>query len=155
VPQEAGRPQARGARGGHDLRRGTGIYSGITTFAKGHPGTIADATPSRSRSSPRWRTSPRCSGTHAPVSFPFDDDGPALQGETRGRQCAFTSLAALAANGHSTLGRTDAALHAEAGQLVATVARALGAATRVKEAQTRRSTHGSHKAGDKTHPARS
>jgi hypothetical protein len=111
------------------------IYGGITTFAKGHPYYRGRDTIALAQLATLEDVATLLWNARAPVSFPFDDDGPALQGETRGRQCAFTSLAALAANGHSTLGRTDAALHAEAGQLVATVAQGLRlrAATRVKE----------------------
>ncbi|RQM46711.1 citrate synthase [Paraburkholderia bannensis] len=109
------------------------IYSGITTFAKGHPYYRGRDTIALAQHATLEDVATLLWNARAPVSFPFDDDGPALQGETRGRQCAFTSLAALAANGHSTLGRTDAALHAEAGQLVATVARAFGACGDTRE----------------------
>ena len=80
------------------------IYSAITTFAKG-------------RAYYRGRDSIRLSNTatleevagilwnaRGPVSFEAGDAP--LQGVERGSQCAFTSLAALAAGGHSTLGRT-------------------------------------------------
>ncbi|CAG9199824.1 putative Citrate synthase [Paraburkholderia tropica] len=103
------------------------IYSGITTFSKGRPYyrgrdsiALADHATLEDVATLLWHA-------RAPVTFPFEADDAAPEGETRGRQCAFTSLAALAANGHSTLGRTDAALHVEAGQLVAAVARAFGA----------------------------
>ena len=101
------------------------IYSGITTFSKG-------------RAYYRGRDSIRLSETatledvaailwNTPTPISFETDGVSLQGEERGRQCAFMSLAALAANGHSTHGRTDRALHAETGRLVALVSQAFGA----------------------------
>jgi len=101
------------------------IYSAITTFAKG-------------RAYYRGRDSIRLSNTatleevagilwnaRGPVSFEAGDAP--LQGVERGSQCAFTSLAALAAGGHSTLGRTEKALHVECGRLVAFIAQAFGA----------------------------
>jgi citrate synthase len=101
------------------------IYSGITTFSKGRPYY-------------RGRDSIRLSDTatledvatilwNARESVSFETGDMPLQGDERGRQCAFTSLAALAASGLSTLGRTDSALHVEAGRLVALIAQAFGA----------------------------
>jgi citrate synthase len=101
------------------------IYSGITTFSKGRPYyrgrdsiRLAETATLEDVAALLWNA-------RAPVSF--DAAGVPLQGDERGRQCAFTSLAALAACGHSTVGRTDSALHVEAGRLVALVAHAFGA----------------------------
>lgn len=101
------------------------IHSAITTFAKG-------------RAYYRGRDSIRLSETstledvaailwNARTPISFEMDGAQLQLEARGRQCAFMSLAALAATGHSTHGRADRALHTEAGRLVALVSQAFGA----------------------------
>ena len=101
------------------------IYSGITTFSKG-------------RLYYRGRDSIRLAQTatledvatllwNARANVTFEAADVPLQGDERGRQSAFTSLAALAACGHSTLGRTDHALHVEAGRLVAVIAHAFGA----------------------------
>ncbi|MBR8252803.1 citrate synthase family protein [Burkholderia ambifaria] len=101
------------------------IPSGITTFSKG-------------RAWYRGRDSIQLSGTatledtaallwQATTPVTFDAPAVALPAGERDRQCAFTLLATLAAHGHSTLGRLDSALHIEAGQLVAIVARAFGA----------------------------
>ncbi|WP_396333244.1 citrate synthase [Burkholderia anthina] len=101
------------------------IYSGITTFSKG-------------RAWYRGRDSIQLSDTatleetaellwHATTPVSFDAPDVALPPGERDRQCAFTTLATLAAHGHSTLGRLDSALHVEAGQLVAIVSRAFGA----------------------------
>jgi len=101
------------------------IYSSITTFSKGRAYyrgldsvRLSDTATLEDTATLLWNAS-------APVSFEVGDV-PVL-GDERGRQCAFTSLAALAACGHSTLGRTDSALHVEAGRLVALVAQAFGA----------------------------
>ncbi|WP_321846560.1 citrate synthase [Paraburkholderia bannensis] len=103
------------------------IYSGITTFAKGRPYyrgrdtiRLADHATLEDVATLLWNA-------REPIVFPFEAADFVRHDETRGRQCAFTALAALAANGHSTLGRTDAALHVEAAQLVATIAQAFGA----------------------------
>ncbi|MBN3857148.1 citrate synthase [Paraburkholderia sp. Ac-20340] len=103
------------------------IYSGITTFAKGRPYYRGRDTIRLAEHATLEDVATLLWNARAPIVFPFESADLALHGETRGRQCAFTSLAALTANGHSTLGRTDAALHVEAGQLVATVAQAFGA----------------------------
>ncbi|WP_322044579.1 citrate synthase [Paraburkholderia sp. J67] len=103
------------------------IYSGITTFSKGRPYYRGRDTLRLAEHATLEEVATLLWNARAPIVFPFDANEPALHGEARGRQCAFTSLAALAANGHSTLGRTDKALHVEAGQLVATVAQAFGA----------------------------
>jgi citrate synthase len=101
------------------------IYSGITTFSKGRPYyrgrdsvRLAETATLEDVAGLLWNA-------RAPVSFGAADLP--LHGDERGRQCAFTSLAALAASGHSTVGRTDSALHVEAGRLVALVAHAFGA----------------------------
>lgn len=101
------------------------IYSGITTFSKGRPYyrgrdsiRLSDTATLEDVAAILWNA-------RGPVSFEPGDLP--LQGDERGRQCAFTSLAALAASGHSTLGRTDSALHVEAGRLVALIAQAFGA----------------------------
>ncbi|MFM0056044.1 citrate synthase [Paraburkholderia phytofirmans] len=101
------------------------IYSGITTFSKGRPYyrgrdsiRLSDTATLEDVAAILWNA-------RGPVSFEPGDLP--LQGDERGRQCAFTSLAALAACGHSTLGRTDSALHVEAGRLVALIAQAFGA----------------------------
>ncbi|OLL31141.1 citrate synthase [Burkholderia sp. SRS-W-2-2016] len=101
------------------------IYSGITTFSKGRPYyrgrdgiRLADTATLEEVATLLWNA-------RAPISFDAGDLP--LHGDERGRQCAFTSLAALAASGHSTLGRTDSALHVEAGRLVALIAQAFGA----------------------------
>ncbi|HXZ10081.1 MAG TPA: citrate synthase [Paraburkholderia sp.] len=101
------------------------IYSSITTFSKGRPYyrgrdslRLADTATLEDVATLLWNA-------RTPVSFEAADVP--LQGDERGRQCAFTSLAALAARGHSTLGRTDNALHVEAGRLVAAIAQAFGA----------------------------
>lgn len=59
-------------------------------------------------------------------SVSFDTPDVPLPGLPIGRACAFATLADLAARGHSTLGRVDAALHAEAGRLVGVVALSFG-----------------------------
>ncbi|EMN5127541.1 citrate/2-methylcitrate synthase [Burkholderia contaminans] len=101
------------------------IYSGITTFSKGRAWyrgrdsiQLADTATLEETAALLWQAT-------TPVSF----DAPAIVLPTgeRDRQCAFTTLATLAAHGHSTLGRLDSALHIEAGQLVAIVSRAFGA----------------------------
>ncbi|OTP72222.1 hypothetical protein PAMC26510_22090 [Caballeronia sordidicola] len=101
------------------------IYSSITTFSKGRAYyrgldsiRLSDTATLEDVATLLWNAS-------APVSFEVGDV--LVLGEERGRQCAFTSLAALAARGHSTLGRTDSALHVEAGRLVALIAQAFGA----------------------------
>ncbi len=101
------------------------IYSGITTFSKGRAYyrgrdsiVLSDTATLEDVAAILWNA-------RGPVSF--ETDGVALQTEERGRRCAFMSLAALAANGLSTHGRTDYALHAETGRLVALVAQAFGA----------------------------
>ncbi|MFB9128274.1 citrate synthase [Paraburkholderia dipogonis] len=101
------------------------IYSGITTFSKGRPYyrgrdsiRLSDTATLEDVAAILWNA-------RGPVSLEPGDLP--LQGDERGRQCAFTSLAALAASGHSTLGRTDSALHVEAGRLVALIAQAFGA----------------------------
>ena len=110
------------------------IHSAITTFSKG-------------RAYYRGRDSIRLSQTstledvaailwNARSPIAFDIEGTPLQWEERGRQCAFMSLAALAANGHSTHGRTDRALHTEAGHLVALVSQAFGAKCNAKATLT-------------------
>jgi citrate synthase len=103
------------------------IYSGITTFAKGRPYYRGRDTIQLAEHATLEDVATLLWNARTPIVFPFESADLALHGEARGRQCAFTSLAALTANGHSTLGRTDAALHVEAGQLVATVAQAFGA----------------------------
>ncbi|PRG06987.1 citrate synthase [Burkholderia ambifaria] len=101
------------------------IPSGITTFAKGRAWyrgrdsiQLSDTATLEETAALLWQAT-------APVTF--DAPAVALPAGERDRQCAFTMLATLAAHGHSTLGRLDNALHAEAGQLVAIVARAFGA----------------------------
>jgi citrate synthase len=101
------------------------IYSSITTFSKGRPYyrgrdsiRLSDTATLEDVATLLWNA-------REPVSFETGDLP--LHGDERGRQCAFTSLAALAARGHSTLGRTDGALHVEAGRLVALIAQAFGA----------------------------
>lgn len=101
------------------------IHSGITTFSKGRPWyrgrdsiQLADTATLEETAELLWNAT-------APVSFDAPDV--ALPPGERDRQCAFTTLATLAAHGHSTLGRLDSALHTEAGQLVASVSRAFGA----------------------------
>jgi citrate synthase len=101
------------------------IYSSITAFSKGRPYyrgrdsiRLSETATLEDVATILWNAS-------APISF--DTGDMPLQGDERGRQCAFTSVAALAACGHSTLGRTDGALHIEAGRLVALVAQAFGA----------------------------
>ncbi|WP_321933035.1 citrate synthase family protein [Burkholderia cenocepacia] len=101
------------------------IYSGITTFSKGRAWYRGRDSIQLAESATLEETAALLWQATAPVSF----DAPALvlpPGEPD-RQCAFTMLATLAANGHSTLGRLDSALHTEAGQLVAIVSRAFGA----------------------------
>ncbi|MFP3501105.1 citrate/2-methylcitrate synthase [Burkholderia sp. SIMBA_062] len=101
------------------------IPSGITTFAKGRAWyrgrdsiQLSDTATLEETAALLWQAT-------APVTF--DAPAVALPAGERDRQCAFTLLATLAAHGHSTLGRLDSALHVEAGQLVAIVARAFGA----------------------------
>jgi citrate synthase len=101
------------------------IYSSITAFSKGRPYyrgrdtiRLAETATLEDVAAILW---------NARASISFDSGDLPLQGDERGRQCAFTSLAALAACGHSTLGRTDSALHVEAGRLVALIAQAFGA----------------------------
>jgi citrate synthase len=101
------------------------IYSSITTFSKGRPYyrgrdsiRLSDTATLEDVAAILWNA-------RTPVSFETGDVP--LQGVERGRQCAFISLAALAACGHSTIGRTDSALHVEAGRLVALIAQAFGA----------------------------
>ena len=101
------------------------IYSSITTFSKGRPYYRGRDSIRLSESATLEDVAALLWNARAPVSFE-NDDLP-LQGDERGRQCAFTSLAALAASGHSTIGRTDSALHVEAGRLVALIAQAFGA----------------------------
>ena len=57
----------------------------------------------------------------------FETDGVPIPGLPPGRSCAFANLAALAAAGLSTRGRTDRALHAEAAGLVGLLAQCFGA----------------------------
>ncbi len=101
------------------------IPSGITTFSKGRAWyrgrdsiQLSDTATLEETAALLWQAT-------APVTF--DAPAVALPAGERDRQCAFTLLATLAAHGHSTLGRLDSALHIEAGQLVAIVARAFGA----------------------------
>lgn len=101
------------------------IYSGITTFSKGRAYyrgrdsiLLSDTATLEDVAGILWNS-------HKPV--PFQATDVALQGEEPGRQCAFMTLAALAANGHSTHGRTERALHIETGRLVAIVSNAFGA----------------------------
>ncbi|UEP33119.1 MULTISPECIES: citrate synthase family protein [unclassified Burkholderia] len=101
------------------------IPSGITTFSKGRAWyrgrdsiQLSDTATLEETAALLWQAT-------TPVTF--DAPAVALPAGERDRQCAFTMLATLAAHGHSTLGRLDSALHAEAGQLVAIVARAFGA----------------------------
>ncbi|NHL70778.1 citrate synthase [Burkholderia ambifaria] len=101
------------------------IPSGITTFAKGRAWyrgrdsiQLSDTATLEDTAALLWQAT-------TPVTF--DAPAVALPAGDRDRQCAFTLLATLAAHGHSTLGRLDSALHIEAGQLVAIVARAFGA----------------------------
>lgn len=101
------------------------IPSGITTFSKGRAWyrgrdsiQLSDTATLEDTAALLWQAT-------APVTF--DAPAVALPAGERDRQCAFTLLATLAAHGHSTLGRLDSALHIEAGQLVAIVARAFGA----------------------------
>jgi len=101
------------------------IYSGITAFSKGLPYYRGRDSIRLAQSATLEDVATLLWNARAPVSFDIGDT--ALQGNERGRQCAFTSLAALAASGHSTLGRTDSALHVEAGRLVALIAEAFGA----------------------------
>ncbi|NYH20953.1 citrate synthase [Paraburkholderia bryophila] len=101
------------------------IYSGITTFSKDRPYYRGRDSIRLSETATLEEVAAILWNARAPIAF--DTGDLPLQGEERGRQCAFTSLAALAACGHSTLGRTDSALHVEAGRLVALIARAFGA----------------------------
>jgi citrate synthase len=101
------------------------IYSGITTFSKGRPYYRGRDGIRLSETATLEDVAAILWNARAPVSFEAGDVP--LLGDERGRQCAFTSLAALAACGHSTLGRTDSALHVEAGRLVALIAQAFGA----------------------------
>ncbi|ALK29941.1 citrate synthase [Burkholderia plantarii] len=101
------------------------IYSGLTTFSKGRPWyrgrdciALAEHATLEDAAALLWNSP-------TPVAFAFADAAPP-DGEP-GRSRAFTALAALAAHGHSTLGRLDSALHAEAGRLVAVVSLAFGA----------------------------
>ncbi|MBR8184634.1 citrate synthase family protein [Burkholderia ambifaria] len=101
------------------------IPSGITTFSKGRAWyrgrdsiQLSDTATLEDTAALLWQAT-------TPVTF--DAPAVALPAGERDRQCAFTLLATLAAHGHSTLGRLDSALHIEAGQLVAIVARAFGA----------------------------
>lgn len=103
------------------------IYSGITTFAKGRPYYRGRDTIRLAEHATLEDVATLLWNAREPIVFPFETSVIAPMGEARGRQCAFISLAALAADGHSTLGRTDTALHVEASQLVATVAQAFGA----------------------------
>jgi citrate synthase len=101
------------------------IYSSITTFSRGRPWY-------RGRDSIRLAQTATLEDIatllwNARANVTFEAADVPLQGDERGRQCAFTTLAAIAARGHSTMGRTDTALHAEAGRLVAVVAHAFGA----------------------------
>ncbi|MEK6347663.1 MAG: citrate synthase [Burkholderia sp.] len=115
------------------------IYSGLTTFSRGRPWyrgrdciALADSATLEDAAALLWN-SPTA------VSFGFADA--ALPDDERGRRCAFTTLAALAANGHSTLGRLDSALHAEAGRLVAIVSLAFGASAAPGDGRTAGWTH--------------
>ncbi|WP_233856691.1 citrate synthase family protein [Paraburkholderia sp. HD33-4] len=101
------------------------IYSGITTFSKGRPYYRGRDSIRLSNTATLEEVAAILWNARGPVSFEAGDLP--LQGDERGRQCAFTSLAALAASGHSILGRTDSALHVEAGRLVALIAQAFGA----------------------------
>lgn len=101
------------------------IPSGITTFSKGRAWyrgrdsiQLSDTATLEETAALLWQAT-------TPVTF--DAPSVASPAGERDRQCAFTLLATLAAHGHSTLGRLDSALHIEAGQLVAIVARAFGA----------------------------
>ncbi|KWU25075.1 citrate/2-methylcitrate synthase [Burkholderia cenocepacia] len=101
------------------------IYSGITTFSKGRAWYRGRDSIQLAESATLEETAALLWQATAPVSF--DAPALALPAGKPDRQCAFTMLATLAANGHSTLGRLDSALHTEAGQLVAIVSRAFGA----------------------------
>ncbi|WP_334042274.1 citrate synthase family protein [Burkholderia ambifaria] len=101
------------------------IPSGITTFSKGRAWYRGRDSVQLSDTATLEETAALLWQATAPVTF--DAPAVALPAGERDRQCAFTLLATLAAHGHSTLGRLDSALHAEAGQLVAIVARAFGA----------------------------
>ncbi|WP_087633970.1 citrate synthase [Caballeronia telluris] len=107
------------------------VYSGITTFSKGRAFYRGRDSILLSETATLEDVAGILWNTQTPVFF--ETIGISLQGDERGRQCAFTSLAALAANGHSTHGRTDSALHAEIGRLVALVAQAFGAQGDAKE----------------------
>ncbi|WP_176079833.1 citrate synthase [Paraburkholderia tropica] len=101
------------------------IYTSITTFARGRPYYRGRDSIKLSEYATLEDVGALLWNADSAVSF----DASELEHFTAdiGRQRAFTSLAALAASGHSTVGRTDAALHAEAGQLVAFLADAFGA----------------------------
>ncbi|WP_269502823.1 citrate synthase [Burkholderia sp. IMCC1007] len=101
------------------------IYSGITTFSNGRPWYRGRDSIQLSDTATLEETAELLWNATTPVSFDAPDV--ALPPGERDRQCAFTTLATLAAHGHSTLGRLDSALHVEAGQLVAIVSRAFGA----------------------------
>ncbi|MBN3845607.1 MULTISPECIES: citrate/2-methylcitrate synthase [Burkholderiaceae] len=101
------------------------IYSGITTFSKGRAYYRGHNSIRLSETATLEEVAAILWNARPPISF--ESASIPLQGDERGRQCAFMSLAALAANGHSTHGRTDSALHAETGRLVAVVAQAFGA----------------------------
>lgn len=101
------------------------IYSSITTFSKGRPYYRGRDSIRMAQTATLEDVATLLWNARADVSFEAADIP--LQGEARGRQCAFMSLAAIAANGHSTMGRTDQALHVEAGRLVAVIAHAFGA----------------------------
>lgn len=101
------------------------IATAITTFARGRPFyrgrdviRLADGATLEEVAGVLW-------GARQAVSF--DTPDAPLPGLPAGRPCAFATLADLAARGHSTLGRVEAALHAEAGRLVGVVAQAFGA----------------------------
>ncbi|WP_022982131.1 citrate synthase [Ideonella sp. B508-1] len=102
------------------------IYTGITTFARGQlfyrgwQAVQLSATATLEEvAALLWNA------TGGPVVFGTQDRPAEGAGCDRGR--AFATLARLAAHGHSTAGRTDAALHAEAGSLVDLLAQAFGA----------------------------
>jgi citrate synthase len=101
------------------------IYSGITTFSKGRAYYRGRDSIKLSNSATLEEVAGILWNARDAVSFEAGDAP--LQGQARGREYAFTSLAALAANGHSTLGRTEKALHVECGRLVAFIAQAFGA----------------------------
>jgi len=104
------------------------IYTALTSFARGRPFYRGQDVIRLSGSATLEEMAALLWGAESAIRFGAASAPAQPAGAPGGsRTRAFSALAALAAQGHSTHGRIERALHAEAGDLVGTLTQAFGA----------------------------